>query len=162
MEDQAMSRRLRNLETQVSELLLHRAAADVNVLDEERLTPGDRMADSLADAVGSWRFIGSFLVLLAVWMALNVVAAVHHWDAYPFILLNLVLSCVAALQAPVIMMSQNRLETRDRLRAENDYEVNVKAELLLEHLTQEIEGLKKGLLSLGAHIGEDEGTSQQP
>jgi uncharacterized membrane protein len=161
MEDQTVGKRLRNLEAQVSELLLRRTAADVNVLDEERLTVGDRMADSLADAVGSWRFIGSFLILLAVWMALNVAAAVHHWDPYPFILLNLVLSCVAALQAPVIMMSQNRLESRDRLRAQNDFEVNVKAELLLEHLTAEIEALKRGLVSLGARIEEDESASQQ-
>jgi uncharacterized membrane protein len=161
MEDDSGGRRLLNLETRVSELLLQRMAADVNAIHDERLTPGDRMADSLADAVGSWRFIGSFMVFIALWMALNVTAAVYHWDPYPFILLNLVLSCVAALQAPVIMMSQHRLETRDRLRAENDFEVNVKAELLLEHLTEEIEILKRGLLSLGARIEEDEGTSRQ-
>ena len=81
---------------------------------------------------------------------MNVVAAVHGWDPYPFILLNLVLSCVAALQAPVIMMSQNRQNDRDRLRAENDFQVNVKAELLLEHLTEEIEAVKRALVSLGA------------
>ncbi|MFH0915821.1 MAG: DUF1003 domain-containing protein [bacterium] len=161
MEDHSVSKRLRNLETQVSEALRHRAAADVNVLHDERLTLGDRMADSLANVAGSWRFIGSFLVIIALWMALNVVAAIHHWDPYPFILLNLVLSCVAALQAPVIMMSQNRLEARDRLRAENDFEVNVKAELLLEHLAGEIEILKRGLVSLGARLEGDEGTSQQ-
>jgi uncharacterized membrane protein len=162
IEDHTGSRRLLNLETQVSELLLQRVAADVNALHDERLTPGDRMADSLANAVGSWRFIGSFMVLLALWMAFNVVAAVHHWDPYPFILLNLVLSCVAALQAPVIMMSQKRLETRDRLRAQNDYEVNIKAELLLEHLTEETEILKRGLLSLGARVQEDEDAARQP
>lgn len=161
MEDHNVSKRLHNLEVEVSELLLHRKAADVNALEEERLTMGDRMADSLADSVGSWRFIVSFLIFIFLWMGLNVVAAVHHWDPYPFILLNLVLSCVAALQAPVIMMSQNRLETRDRLRAENDFEVNVKAELLLEHLTEEIELLKRGLVSLGARIEEGEGTSQE-
>jgi uncharacterized membrane protein len=161
MEDHNVSKRLQDLEAEVSELLLHRTAADVNAIHDERLTPGDRMADSLAEAVGSWRFIVSFLVFIFLWMALNVVAAFHHWDPYPFILLNLVLSCVAALQAPVIMMSQNRLETRDRLRAENDYEVNVKAELLLEHLTEEIEGLKRGLVSLGARTEPDEGTSGQ-
>jgi uncharacterized membrane protein len=155
VENHGVSKRLQNLEAQVSELLLHRAAVDVNALEDERLTLGDRMADSLAAAAGSWRFIVSFLALIAVWMALNLLAAIHHWDPYPFILLNLVLSCVAALQAPVIMMSQNRLETRDRLRAENDFEVNVKAELLLEHLTEEIEALKRGLISLGAHLEED-------
>jgi uncharacterized membrane protein len=90
------------------------------------------------------------------------VATVHHWDAYPFILLNLVLSCVAALQAPVIMMSQNRLEARDRLRAENDFQVNVKAELLLEHLTEEVAILKSGLLSLGARLEDEKATSGQP
>jgi uncharacterized membrane protein len=162
MEDHYVSRRLHDLEAQVSELLRHRAAVDVNVLDEERLTLGDRMADSLAEAAGSWRFIVSFLLVIAVWMALNGLAAIRHWDPYPFILLNLVLSCIAALQAPVIMMSQKRLETRDRLRAENDFEVNVKAELLLEHLTEEIEILKRGILSLGARIEEDEDTSREP
>ena len=161
MEDHNETRQLLNLDAQVGELLFHRVAADVNTLHDERLTLGDRMADSLADAAGSWRFIISFLAVIAIWMGLNVVAAIHHWDPYPFILLNLVLSCVAALQAPVIMMSQNRLETRDRLRAENDFEVNVKAELLLEHLTEEIENLKRGILSLGARIEEGEGTSRQ-
>ncbi len=156
MEEHRVSGRLRSLETGVSELLLHRKAADVNALHDERLTLGDRMADSLANAAGSWRFICAFLAVLILWIALNLAAVVHHWDPYPFILLNLVLSCVAALQAPVIMMSQNRLEARDRLRAENDFEVNVKAELLLEHLTEEIETLKSGLLSLGAHMEGDE------
>ena len=159
MEDHGVGKRIRSLETQVSELLRRRAAKDVNVLDAERRTLGDRMADSLANLAGSWRFIGSFVVLIALWMALNAVAAVHHWDPYPFILLNLVLSCVAALQAPVIMMSQKRLEARDRLRAENDFEVNVKAELLLEHLTQEVETLKRGLLSLGARIEQEKDVS---
>ena len=155
MEDHRLTKRLRNLEGQVSELLLRRTAADVNVLEEERRTVGDRMADSLANAVGSWRFIIAFMSVLVVWMTLNVLGAVHHWDVYPFILLNLVLSCVAAVQAPVIMMSQKRLETRDRLRAENDYEVNIKAELLLEHLHEELEALKRGLVSLGARLEED-------
>jgi uncharacterized membrane protein len=154
VEDHGLTKRLRDLETQVGELLLRRTSADVNVLEEERRTLGDRMADSLAGAVGSWRFITAFMVVLVVWMTLNVVGAVHHWDVYPFILLNLVLSCVAAVQAPVIMMSQKRLETRDRLRAENDFQVNVKAELLLEHLTEEVEALKRGLVSLGARLEE--------
>ena len=161
MEDHNLTKRLRDLEAQVSELLLRRTAADVNVLEEERRTLGDRMADSLASAVGSWRFIIAFMAVLVVWMTLNVVGAVHHWDVYPFILLNLVLSCVAAVQAPVIMMSQRRLETRDRLRAENDFQVNVKAELLLEHLTEEIEALKRGLVSLGARLEKDMNDSRQ-
>jgi uncharacterized membrane protein len=162
MEDYNLSKRLQDLEAQVSELLFHRTAADVNVLEEERRTLGDRMADSLAEAVGSWRFIIAFMVVLVVWMTLNVVGAVHHWDVYPFILLNLVLSCIAAVQAPVIMMSQHRLETRDRLRAENDFQVNVKAELLLEHLTEEVEALKRGLVSLGASLEEGKAASRDP
>jgi uncharacterized membrane protein len=162
MEDQTLTRRLRDLEARVSELLLQRTSADVNVLEEERRTLGDRMADSLAGAVGSWRFIIVFMGVLILWMALNVVGAVHHWDVYPFILLNLVLSCVAAVQAPVIMMSQRRLETRDRLRAENDFQVNVKAELLLEHLTEEVEALKRGLVSLGARLEEGKAASRDP
>lgn len=162
MEEHTVSARLRSLETEVSELLVSRKAADVNALHEERLTVSERMADSLANGAGSWRFICAFVVVLVAWITMNLVAAVHHWDPYPFILLNLVLSCVAALQAPVIMMSQHRPEARDRLRAENDFEVNVKAELLLEHLTEEVAILKSGLRSLGAHLEGDETTSRQP
>ena len=157
MEDHGMEKRLRDLETEVKELLLRRTSANVNAVHDERLTRGDRMADAMADAAGSWRFIIGFMAFIFAWMAVNVVGAIYHWDPYPFILLNLILSCVAALQAPVIMMSQNRLEERDRLRAENDYEVNVKAERLLEHLTAEIEGLKRGLMSLGAHLEPPDG-----
>ena len=160
MENHGVSKRLQNLEAQVSELLLHRAAVDVNALEDERLTLGDRMADSLAAAAGSWRFIVSFLALIAVWMALNLLAAIHHWDPYPFILLNLVLSCIAAIQAPVILMSQNREEARDRLRAQADYEVNLKAELLLEHLTEEIEALKAFMMEKQGGFAGDPAAAQ--
>ncbi len=138
----------------MKDLLFHRTAVNVNEVHDEKLTLGERMADGLASAAGSWRFIGVFLAFLFAWMAVNVVGAVYHWDPYPFILLNLILSCIAALQAPVIMMSQSRLEDRDRIRAESDYQVNVKAELLLEHLTTEVENLKRGLISLGAQVEE--------
>ncbi len=162
MEDHEMEKRLHDLETEVKELLLHRTSANVNAMHDEKLTPGDRMADAMANGAGSWRFIIAFLAFLFTWIAANVVGAIYHWDPYPFILLNLILSCVAALQAPVILMSQNRLEERDRLRAENDYEVNVKAERLLEHLTAEIEGLKMGLVSLGAHLEPPDGPTGRP
>jgi uncharacterized membrane protein len=112
------------------------------------------MADRLAAGAGSWVFILVFLGFLAVWMAINAVAFIHHWDPFPFILLNLILSCVAALQAPIILMSQNRQEARDRLRAESDYEVNLKAELLLEHLTEEMEALKAVLTARDATAAE--------
>ena len=131
------------IEPRIASLLGQRTSRNLNVLhDEEPKTLGQRMADRLASAAGSWTFIIVFLVLLAVWMAVNAVAWIHHWDSYPFILLNLILSCIAAIQAPVILMSQNREETRDRIRAQADYEVNLKAEVLLEHLTEEVEFLK--------------------
>jgi uncharacterized membrane protein len=146
---------LRDLEEHVATLLLRRASRNVSILqDETPRTLGQRAADGFARAAGSWVFIGLFLVILVVWMAVNVVGAIHHWDPYPFILLNLVLSCVAAIQAPVILMSQNREEARDRVRAQADYEVNLKAEILLEHLTEEIEGLKIVLADLQSKLDE--------
>lgn len=134
---------LHGLEEHVAVLLRHRASRNPNVLQAaERRRFGQRAADGFARAAGSWTFIIVFLLLLAVWMAVNAVGALRHWDPYPFILLNLVLSCVAAVQAPIILMSQNREEARDRIRAQADYEVNLKAEVLLEHLTEEIERMK--------------------
>ena len=135
------------VEPYIDSLLRRRTSCNVNVLqDEEERTLGQRMADRLTAAVGSWRFITVFLGLVAFWMAVNAVAWLRHWDPYPFIFLNLVLSCMSAIQAPVILMSQNREQARDRIRAVADYEVNLKAELLLEHLTEEIEVLKAFLL----------------
>ncbi len=100
------------------------------------------MSDRLTMAAGSWTFILTFLGFIMVWMAVNAAAGLNHWDPYPFILLNLLLSCVAAIQSPIILMSQNREEARDRERAEADYDVNLKAEILLENLTREVETLK--------------------
>jgi uncharacterized membrane protein len=138
---------LHDLEAHVASLLRRRFSRNLNVLEAaERRTLGQRMADSFTRGAGSWRFIMIFFVVLAIWMVINAVAGFRHWDPYPFILLNLVLSCVAAVQAPVILMSQNREEARDRIRAEADYEVNLKAEVLLEHLTHEIEALKAMLV----------------
>jgi len=133
---------VRQLEDYVAEVLRSRASRDVNALQEERTTFGQHAADVLAAAAGSWTFILMFVAVLGLWITINIVVLVHHWDPYPFILLNLVLSCLAALQAPVIMMSQKRQATRDRLQAESDYQVNVKAEILLEHLTKEVEEIK--------------------
>jgi len=118
------------------ELVNERVAADLNALQDERITFGQQAADRLADYAGSWAFIFGFALFLAVWIAVNAVAVTARWDPYPFILLNLLLSCLAAIQAPIIMMSQNRQEARDRLRAENDYQVNLKAEILLEQLIE--------------------------
>jgi uncharacterized membrane protein len=103
-------------------------------------TFGERLSDQLAAFGGSWTFIVIFFVVLVTWMAFNVVAATRDiFDPYPFILLNLVLSCLAAIQAPIIMMSQNRQEAKDRLRSENDFRVNLKAELEIRHLHEKID-----------------------
>ena len=115
-------------------------AEEVHAAYAERRTPGERAADGLANFGGSWTFILSFFVLLVAWMAVNVTGVLARaFDPFPFILLNLVLSTIAALQAPVIMMSQRRLEAKDRLRAENDYKVNLKAELEIRHLHEKID-----------------------
>ncbi len=116
-------------------------ARNINELQDQTATFGQKAADALAKQAGSWRFIFSFIVVLAIWIILNSVAFLNNWDPYPFILLNLLLSCLAAIQAPVIMMSQNRQESRDRLRADADYHINVKAELELERLHRKIDRL---------------------
>lgn len=108
---------------------------------EKQLTPGQRAADTLARQAGSWRFIFSFMAVLVIWITINGFAWIKNWDPYPFILLNLVLSCLAAIQAPVIMMSQNRQEEYDRQKAEADYAVNVKAEQELERLHDKLDRL---------------------
>lgn len=102
--------------------------------DKEKYTFGQRAADKIAKFAGSLAFIFSFSALLILWMVGNVILAKRAFDPYPFILLNLVLSCVAALQAPLIMMSQNRQEEKDRRRAENDYKVNLKTEIMIEDI----------------------------
>ena len=114
---------------------------DVESEFDEKRTFGERVSDRIAEFGGSWTFILSFFAFLVLWMAVNVVLASGAFDPYPFILLNLVLSCVAAIQAPIIMMSQKRQEARDRLRGENDYQVNLKAELEIRHLHEKIDHL---------------------
>ncbi|MEN3944043.1 DUF1003 domain-containing protein [Prosthecobacter sp. SYSU 5D2] len=107
-----------------------------------KLTVGQKLSDKLAEFGGSWTFIMSFGGFMAVWILLNVLLLANHgYDPYPFILLNLILSCLASLQAPVIMMSQNRQESRDRKRAENDYKINLKAELEIRHLHDKMDYL---------------------
>ena len=101
---------------------------------KEKYTVGQRAADRIAKFAGSWAFIFSFTAVLILWMVGNVLLAKRAFDPYPFMLLNLVLSCVAAIQAPLIMMSQNRQEEKDRRRAENDYKVNLKTEIMIEDL----------------------------
>ena len=109
---------------------------------ERKLTFGEHLSDKIASFGGSWRFIILFGAILLSWIAFNALVLFNHgFDPYPFILLNLILSCLAAIQAPIIMMSQNRSESRDRLRAENDYKVNLKAELEIRHLHEKMDHL---------------------
>lgn len=108
---------------------------------KEKYTLGQRAADAIAKFAGSWAFIFSFVAVLVLWMVINGILAAKAFDPYPFILLNLVLSCVAAIQAPLIMMSQNRQEEIDRRRAENDYKVNLKTEIMIEDLYDKVNAI---------------------
>jgi uncharacterized membrane protein/uncharacterized membrane protein YeaQ/YmgE (transglycosylase-associated protein family) len=119
-----------------------RVARDPNQAFDEQLTLGQRMADRLASFGGSWAFLGLFFAVLLGWMIYNTERA-QPFDPYPFILLNLVLSCLAAVQAPVILMTQNRLAAKDRLDAHLDYEVNLKAELEILALHEKLDGLRE-------------------
>jgi uncharacterized membrane protein len=112
------------------------------VLTHKR-TIGQIAADNLTNWAGSWVFIISFLSFLLLWMLTNIYAWINSWDPYPFILLNLVLSTIAAIQAPIILMSQNREAQRDRIRAEYDYRVNVKAEKEIEQIQKQLERIEK-------------------
>jgi uncharacterized membrane protein len=117
-------------------------SSDISKQFEKKLTFGERLSDRIAEFGGSWKFLIAFGAVLLIWIAINgVILVTQAFDPYPFILLNLILSCLAAVQAPIIMMSQNRAEARDRLRAENDYKVNLKAELEIRHLHEKIDHL---------------------
>ena len=109
--------------------------------EKEKYTLGQRAADVIAKFAGSWAFIFSFTGVLVLWMIVNTLLAAKAFDPYPFILLNLVLSCVAAIQAPLIMMSQNRQEEKDRRRAENDYKVNLKTEIMIEDIYDKVNAI---------------------
>lgn len=117
-------------------------AENINEAFDQRLSIGQKVADKVAEFGGSWRFILSFASFIAIWVIFNTVLLIWSpFDPYPFILLNLVLSMVAAFQAPVIMMSQNRQEARDRLRAQSDYKVNLKAELEIRMISEKLDQL---------------------
>ena len=132
----AVGRRLRATD----ELLRTQVSRNPNVEEAERLTFGQRIADKVASFGGSWTFIIIFGVILGVWVVLNSTALLsNHFDPYPYILLNLFLSMIASIQAPVIMMSQNRLSSKDRLKSDLDYEVNLKAEMEVTHLHRKID-----------------------
>jgi uncharacterized membrane protein len=117
-------------------------STNVNTEFDRKLTFGEHMADKMAEYAGSWRFISIFMAVLFIWIGINTLVLIQKpFDPYPFILLNLILSCIAAIQAPIIMMSQNRQEAKDRLRSEHDYRVNLKSELEIRHLHEKIDHL---------------------
>jgi uncharacterized membrane protein len=135
---------LTELDQQVAQSLADHDTIVENIEEEfeETRTFGERVSDGLAAFGGSWAFLISFFVVLIAWMSINILLPKDFiFDEYPFILLNLVLSCIAAIQAPIIMMSQKRQETKDRLRALNDYKVNLKAELEIRHIQEKLDYL---------------------
>ena len=126
----------------------------------EKYTLGQRAADAIAQFAGSWAFIFAFTGVLILWMVINTILAAKAFDPYPFILLNLVLSCVAAIQAPLIMMSQNRQEEKDRRRAENDYKVNLKTEIMIEDLYDKVNAILAKQSALEKKLQEQEGQTK--
>mgnify|MGYP004479796005 FL=1 len=128
-------------DAEVLDLLANSKISENTAAGREKYPLGQRAADAIAKFAGSWAFIFSFTGVLILWMVINTLLAAHAFDPYPFILLNLVLSCVAAIQAPLIMMSQNRQEEKDRRRAENDYKVNLKTEIMIEDLYDKVNAI---------------------
>ena len=122
------------------ELIGNKISSDTTLAHKSTLTFGDRMADKIAESVGSWRFIIIALAVIAIWIVFNTIFK-KLFDPFPFILLNLVLSCIAAIQAPVIMMSQNRQEDKDRIKSKNDYKINLKSELIIQDLHKKMDSL---------------------
>ena len=135
---------LSKLDKEVVKSVVHHESLvkDINKEFDKKLTFGEKLSDKIAEFGGSWKFIISFFIILFIWVSINTFILMQKpFDPYPFILLNLILSCLAAIQAPVILMSQNRKESKDRLRGENDYKVNLKAELEIRALHEKIDHL---------------------
>lgn len=140
--------------------LLADSRVSVNPAEEKaKYTLGQRAADAIAKFAGSWAFIFSFTGGLVLWMVVNALLAARAFDPYPFILLNLVLSCIAAIQAPLIMMSQNRQEEKDRRRAENDYKVNLKTEIMIEDLYDKVNAILAKQSALEKRLNAQSGES---
>jgi uncharacterized membrane protein len=146
-----LGRRLRS----TNELLRSQVTRNVNEEVAEKLTFGERIADKVAAFGGSWTFILLFGAIMIAWVLINTSALLrNHFDPYPYILLNLVLSMVAAMQAPIIMMSQNRQSSKDRMQSDMDYQVNLKAELEVAHLHHKLDRMYE---RLEAHLSKLEG-----
>ena len=149
-------------EEDLMELLIdEQIAVNVEKEEESKMTTGDRVADKLSEVAGSWSFIIGFSLFLIFWIILNGVIMVKAIDPYPFILLNLLLSCLAALQAPIIMMSQNRQAKKDTLRNKNDYRTDLKSELILEDLHDDIQKLIENQKKIIKYIKDEEKKSKK-
>ncbi len=144
-------------EEEIIDLLLNsKVTIDVDKENDLKMTFGDKVADKLSEIAGSWTFIICFTLFLLFWIILNTIILVKSLDPYPFILLNLLLSCLAALQAPVIMMSQNRQAKKDMIRNKNDYHTDLKSELILEELYEKLEDVLKNEKKILAKLNEIE------
>jgi uncharacterized membrane protein len=157
------TKELDEMNKMVDLLIAKNITINVNSERDEEKTLGEKMSDAVAAFAGSWGFIISFIVVLILWILLNVLILSTPFDEYPFILLNLILSSIAAVQAPIIMMSQNRQEKKDRLRSDNDYKIDLKAEFILESIYNKLNELiddqaliKKDIDSLKKNTIENE------
>jgi uncharacterized membrane protein len=128
-------------EETLHQLLKEYISQDAISQHSKNITFGQKAADNLAKFAGSWTFIIAFFIILILWIVANAVFLIKAFDPYPFILLNLILSCLASIQAPVIMMSQNRQEQKDRLRSVNDYKINLKSEIIVEDIHQKLDSI---------------------
>lgn len=136
---------------------------DVDKQEEAKMSFGDKVADKVSEVAGSWTFIGLFVGFLIVWIIINgvVLADADPIDPYPFILLNLLLSCIAAIQAPIIMMSQNRQAEKDSLRNQNDYRTDLKSELILEELHNKMDQILRNQKKIIKYIDDREGEDNE-
>ena len=142
-------------------ILRSMASRNINEIEEEQMTLGQRVADRVADTIGSWPFIITQTIILTIWIIINAMAWIYQWDPYPFILLNLMLSFQAAYSGPVIMMSQNRQSSKDRLAAEIDHQVNTKAELEINNLIRRLDALEISVVDNHAELKKMLGIQKQ-
>ena len=143
-------------EDDLLEMLIDRPITiDVDKQEDKSLTRGEKLADRLSEVAGSWGFIIGFSLFILGWIIVNLVIMRKAMDPYPFILLNLMLSCLASLQAPIIMMSQNRQAKKDSIRNQNDYQIDLKSELILEHINEEIREVLKNQRLIIRMLKED-------
>ncbi len=133
----------KKLDELVDILLEEKFAVNFMIDEEKKETFGEKLSDRFAYFTGSWTFIIIFMLLLVIWISLNAFIFIKAFDPYPFILLNLTLSCIASIQAPIIMMSQNRHMKKEMIRNENEYRINLKAEIMLEDIHLKLEDLVK-------------------